>query len=179
VYFLYSTGSRPGETCSARRSKIDYQKQRIFVTGKSKTRRRFLPSVTIDTLKEYLGSPYYQGTSAKNQEDYLFFSRKGDGSPLTGREINVVLNELAKMAGIRKHITSYYLRRTFMNKVAEKADLSTLQQITDHDSLQNVICYLDREKMKKASASFGNSPLMQLLYSVQRQIIRSLNLEAQ
>lgn len=103
-----------------------------------KTRTFTLNKSTSNAIKEYL--------STLNDYDldwYLFKSRKGDNKPISRVQAWQVLNDSAKLAGIKEDIGTHTLRKTFGYwSYKQGIDITLLQKIFNHSSPAITLRYI-------------------------------------
>jgi site-specific recombinase XerD len=99
-----------------------------------KERRVPLSAEARRALREYLEvRPQRSGP--------LFFSRTY--GPMTGRDVERVVKEAARRAGLGKRVTPHILRHTFATRFLQAGgDLATLQSVLGHASLSTTARYL-------------------------------------
>lgn len=113
-----------------------------------KTRKFNNPVITLamqEILKEYLGS-----LGDYTQDDYLFRSRQrdkdGNYRPITIQQLNNVIKDAAKAAGVPDHISSHSLRKTFAYQLLQQNPGSdevkfALQRMLNHNDFKTTLTY--------------------------------------
>jgi len=141
VLMLLSSAARIGEINLMKESDFFEEKGVMYCSGKSKRRTRFaIPGLSL-CKQRLLEDPERIKALEGSNVQYLFYSE--DGGPLTTKEANKILKELAASAGITRDISSYWLRRTFATMLAESGlSTRTIQYIFDHDKLRSTEMYI-------------------------------------
>jgi site-specific recombinase XerD len=133
---LYQSGLRVSEALSLRISDVNFHNQTIRIFGKGQI-ESIIPfsTQTKNALRAYLRT-----RRDKTDKSYLFLSyRKGK---LGYRQVNTLLKEYAKQAGI-EDITPHSLRHSFcMHLLASGRNLREIQQLARHKSIQSTVRYL-------------------------------------
>lgn len=177
IYALVAIGGRTREILGLRRSNIDPYLEQIYLDGKTNLRRRpLVPGLKETLFNQYFKSDFYLKMAAMAEQDYVFFSEsKADGSPLGRFELNRIINEIAKQAGIEKRITVYWFRITLINILDDHGvNLSTNQQIIDHDDIISTQNYLRFKKKKSVADMIEKSTLSKITLDVQNRVIKQL-----
>lgn len=128
---LYLTGARVGEIANLRWRDIQSNRDgrgQVTLFGKG-DKTRFVvikPDLYAELLK-------YRDDAGDN--DAVFPSRKG-GSPLSARQINQLVKDLAKSSGIDKDISPHWLRHAHATHALDRGTPPQLVQATlGHESL--------------------------------------------
>jgi len=156
---LFSTGMRIGELLSLDQDKIDLKWREFPVRGKNKkVRPVFLSEKAADSLSKYLGArkddlkPLFIGY-ASNQDCWT------RGRRLTGRSVNRMLQEVAKKAGVTKHVTAHVFRHTYATDLLMNgADIREIQEALGHVSIKTTQIYthLTNSHLKDVHTRFHN-----------------------
>jgi integrase/recombinase XerD len=146
---LYSSGLRVSEIVNLKPQDINLDEKTGFVRqGKGKKDRAFIvPEKLIAELKEFLNRhPNYQ---------YLFSKEK----PLTPRNLQKIVKNSAKKAGLQKKITPHTLRHSFATHLLEAGtDIRYIQVLLGHSNLNTTEIYthVSTEELKKIKSPLDN-----------------------
>jgi len=145
---LFSTGIRVGELVGLNRSQVNVKEDEVSVSGKGGKRRVvFISESAKIWLDKYL--------AARHDDDKALFvkiqSPKGklaDGKNsdsagrLTTRQVERIVQEGAKRAGIVKKVTPHVLRHSFATDLLRGgADLRSVQSMLGHSSVTTTQVY--------------------------------------
>lgn len=168
VLLLLSTATRIGEAIKLLETNFKLEKGIIFADGKSLTRTRFSTPGLTTSIKYLLLDPLRAKALENQDKDWLFYSSKG--GQLTTKEANEILKELALDAGITRDISTYWLRRTFANILAESGfSTRTIQIIFDHDKIQTTEGYISDTLLHDLRHLVDNSIIQKHLIDVGRK----------
>ena len=137
---LYATGLRRAELCHLKVTDIDSERMVIHVhQGKgSRDRDVLLTPKLLDTLREY-----WRWMKPKT---YLFPGMVNNWRadvPITEKIVWAAVDEAARQAGIKKHVSPHTLRHSFATHMLEAgADLRTIQVLLGHSKLEHSTVYL-------------------------------------
>jgi len=137
---LYATGLRRAELCHLKVTDIDSERMVIHVhQGKaSRDRDVLLTPKLLDTLREY-----WRWMKPKT---YLFPGMVNNWRadvPITEKIVWQAVDEAARQAGIKKHVSPHTLRHSFATHMLEAgADLRTIQVLLGHSKLEHSTVYL-------------------------------------
>ncbi len=142
MLFLYSSGLRVSELVNLKRADLDFIEKLGWVRkGKGKKDRAFqLSEKIIEELTRY-----YERTPNFN----FIFSAE---SPLTPRNIQKIIKNTAKKAGINKKVTPHTLRHSFATHLLENGtDIRYIQALLGHENLNTTQIYthVSTESLKK------------------------------
>ena len=134
ITFLESTGCRVSEMCALNRDDIDLGAQSARVLGKgSKERTVWFDDVAAWYLEEYLNR-------RTDDDPALFLSRKGGHLSTDG--VRVMLNKIAKAAGITK-VHPHRFRRTRATSLIDAGmAIQDVAAILGHDKLDTTMRYV-------------------------------------
>ena len=139
---LYGTGARVSEAAGLTLGMLDQAARVITITGKgNKTRIVPYGQYAADALASYLRDARPQ-LLAKSpvMHDKLFVNQRGQA--LTASEIEYILKQLAKKAGLTQMISAHMFRHTYATDMLNNgADLRTVQQLLGHSSLSTTQIY--------------------------------------
>ncbi|MDT7947166.1 MAG: tyrosine-type recombinase/integrase [Thermoflexus sp.] len=114
----------------------------------NKARRVPLNSDVRQALRDYLAVRPDAPTQA------LFVSRAG--GPMTARDVQRLVAELARRAGIPGRVTPHVLRHTFATRAMEKGvDVATVAALLGHGSIATTSRYLHPSEARMAEAVEG------------------------
>jgi integrase len=86
---------------------------------------------------------YIADTKIQNDDLYLFKSRKGNNKPISRIQAWQVLNDAAKLSGIKEKIGTHTLRKTFGYwSYKQGIDITLLQKIFNHSSPSITLRYI-------------------------------------
>ncbi len=143
---LYSCGLRVSELITLKISDLFFKESLIKVTGKG-NKERFVP--ISNEAKNYIDSYIIQKRNLhkikKGHEDTLFINERGSG--LTRVMIYLIINDLNKIADIKKKIGPHTFRHSFATHLLENgADLITIQNMLGHENIITTERYLHVNK---------------------------------
>jgi len=144
VELLYSTGIRLAELLSLKVEDLDLDEKIGKVLGKgNKERLIFLSEKLIKDILKY--KKKYNITKG-----YLILGK--DNNPMKSRNVQKIISNLAKKAGINKNVTPHKLRHSFATHLINSGeDIRTIQELLGHSKLQTTQIYthLSTQKLKK------------------------------
>tara|TARA_Y100000034_G_scaffold136912_2_gene217022 strand:- start:15890 stop:16714 length:825 start_codon:yes stop_codon:yes gene_type:complete len=138
---LYSSGLRVSEIVNLKKQDLDFEENTGWVReGKGKKDRMFIFSKKLSKkLKKFI---------EKNPDYNYVFSKT---SPLTTRNIQKIVQNTAKIAGIDKGVHPHTLRHTFATHLLDSGiDLRKIQFLLGHASIATTQIYthVSREQVK-------------------------------
>ncbi len=149
IKFLYSSGVRVSELVNLTPKDLDFQQNIGWVRkGKGNKDRMFKIAESI--------SKQLQKHLTKNQNNKYLFS---ENSPLSTRNIQILIKKAAKNAGINKKVTPHTLRHSFATHLLEQGEnLVVIQQLLGHENLETTRIYthISQEQLKKVKSPLDN-----------------------
>jgi len=132
---------------------------RISKSNIEETDKGFVLRIKSQKTGKHMGLPIYTLFSEKNgrskpekillkylKQAYYGMTRQFDSEPIfkiTNQDANRKLKEIAKMANIRKTVTTHVGRKTFATLLAPKVSILELQQLLQHSSPQETMKYVN------------------------------------
>jgi integrase/recombinase XerD len=149
---MAKAGLRVGEVVALELGDIELGARSGWATvrmGKgNKTRRVPLNGDVRQALQAYLAARPAFSTP------FLFVSRTG--SPLSARDVQRLVAELARRAGIPGRVTPHVLRHTFATRALEKgADVAAVAALLGHESIATTSRYLHPSEARLAEVVEG------------------------
>jgi integrase/recombinase XerD len=147
---MYSCGLRVSEAVSLKISCLYLDIGFIRVIGKG-DKERLIPigRDAIKHIRYYKDQVRVHQKIAAESEDILFLNRNGRG--LSRVMIFYIIRDLAKKAGITKHVSPHTFRHSFATHLVEGgADLRAVQEMLGHESITTTEIYthLDRDFLR-------------------------------
>jgi Site-specific recombinase XerD len=120
IKFLFYTGVRVSELIKIKKSDIIFEEGFVKVYGKGgKERIVPIPKELLNELKDYIN---------KINTENIF--------PLSSRQVERIIKNIAKKAGINKKVTPHVLRHSLATTLLSKGvDIRYIQEILGHSSL--------------------------------------------
>lgn len=151
VETLYGCGLRVSELVNLELSKVYLKESYLVVRGKG-AKERLVPmsQVSVDLIREYVGSDRGDLVARRGEENILFLSNRG--ARLTRQMIFTMIRRLALAAGITRTISPHTLRHSFATHLLEGgANLRAIQQMLGHESITTTEIYLhiDRTRLRE------------------------------
>ncbi len=145
---LYSSGLRISECLGLKINDLELEQRIGWVRkGKGGKDRMFILSENlIRDLNKYLQN---------HQGEYLFSENK----PLTPRNIQKIIHNSAKLAGIKKKVTPHTLRHSFATHLLEAGvDVRKIQELLGHSDLSTTQIYtkVSSTELKKIKSPLDN-----------------------
>jgi site-specific recombinase XerD len=146
---LFSTGVRVSELTGLNRNQINLDHEEFSVDGKGgKLRVVFLSGEAKEWVSKYLESRHDKDSALFIKEpkadevDLTAKEMKDSGGRLTTRQIERIVQEAAKRAGIVKKVTPHVLRHSFATDILRAgADLRSVQSLLGHSSITTTQVY--------------------------------------
>jgi integrase/recombinase XerD len=156
VELLYASGMRVSELINLKISCLFLEIGYVRVIGKG-DKERLIPvsEDAIRFLQLYLAHIRPHLPFKKGHEDIVFLNRRGAG--LTRVMIFLIVQELAKQAGIEKAVSPHTFRHSFATHLLEGgADLMVVKDLLGHESITTTELYthLDIEHLRKTILRF-------------------------
>ncbi len=153
---LYSCGLRVSEVVNLRISCLYLKDGFVRIIGKG-DKERLVPigDDAIRYITLYHDTQRVHTTIKPGNEDILFLNRRG--SRLSRVMIFLIIQELAKKAGITKHVSPHTFRHSFATHLVEGgADLRAVQEMLGHESITTTEIYthLDRDFLRSTLQTF-------------------------
>jgi len=136
IELLYSAGLRVSELVNLKLEHLEIEEGMGWVRqGKGKKDRIFILAKTVIPKIRY---HLYENNI---EEGYLFLGRKG--RHLHTRSVQEMVKKAAKKAKIIKNVHPHTLRHSFATHLVENGyDITTVQQLLGHSSLQTTTVYI-------------------------------------
>ncbi len=146
LMMLYSSGLRVSECCSLKVNDLEFEQKIGWVrNGKGGKDRLFiLPEGILEGLRNYI--------SSKNTE-HLFTNKAG--TALSARNIQKIVANAAKRAGINKNVSPHTLRHSFATHLLESGEsIRKIQELLGHSNLQTTQIYtkVSTEELRKVKS---------------------------
>jgi integrase/recombinase XerC len=146
VLTLADTGFRISELCSLTRGEIDWQEERVMITGKGeKTAMVRLSHRAVAALQEYLGArSKLDGESGKPLGSLPLFAQHGKVKKIKQMSIDGMrkaIKERMKEAGARVRIHDFRHYFVTMVMLASDGNLKMAQELARHESTQTTQRY--------------------------------------
>ena len=141
VETLYSCGLRITELVSLTLRDVNLEEDFARVHGKG-NKERIVPigSHAHEALEAYIKDERAAADKVKGFENLLFIRR--NGKPLSRVRVYNIIQELAKTAGITKHISTHTFRHSFATHLVNGgADLRVVQDLLGHESITTTEIY--------------------------------------
>ena len=145
---MYAAGFRVSELVSLKHSDLSFDEKTGHIRqAKGKKDRIFnIPNFLLDALKEQAENQKQSG------QEFLFSGAKGR---LTERNIQKIVKNTAKKAGIQKDVHPHTLRHSFATHLLESGtDIRFIQALLGHSSISTTEIYthVSSEALKKIAS---------------------------
>lgn len=147
IEVMFATGARVYELSNIKVDNINLNTGLIRIMGKGGKERyiQIGTSEVLDILKRY----YVQNLSEIKKSGYFFVNSRG--SRYTEQSIRLMLKKYTKRAGIERTITPHMFRHSFATYLIEEGvDISCVQQILGHSSINTTKIYIHIAAKKQA-----------------------------
>ena len=164
IKILYATGIRVSELVQLKLSALYEKENFIFIIGKG-NKERLVPvdQNTLVTIKKYL-LRRQEFIKDKNDDKWLFPSRKSNKGHITRQRFNQLLKIICKKASIdEKYVSPHKLRHAFASHLlANGIDLRSLQMMLGHSDISTTQIYTHvlNDRLKKTVED--NHPLSKI-----------------
>jgi len=148
IKMLYSSGLRLSECLNMKVNDLEFKEKIGWVRkGKGKKDRLIILSDNlIGELEAYL--------RLKKEKNPLVFTNRM-GNPLSSRNVQKIIKNAAKKAGINKKVSPHSLRHSFATHLLEAGvDIRKIQELLGHANLQTTQIYtkVSTEELKKVKS---------------------------
>ncbi|MDD3739128.1 MAG: site-specific tyrosine recombinase XerD [Lentimicrobiaceae bacterium] len=146
IEILYGCGLRVSELINLKISNLFLKEEFIKIVGKG-NKERLVPigNKAIRQLNTYIFDVRTHVEIQRGYEDYVFLNRRG--KKLTRNMINIIINDLLPLAGIKKNVSPHTLRHSFATHLVEGgADLRAVQEMLGHKSITTTEIYTHLNK---------------------------------
>lgn len=136
---LYGCGLRRFELLNIKLQDVDFDRKMLHIREGKGGKDRYVP------LGEHLCRGLKSYISAERPYIWLFNGKTNTGQLQQFSETGVqwVIQQAAKKAGIKKHVTSHVLRHTYATHLLEMGlDIMTLKELLGHVDIQTTLVYL-------------------------------------
>jgi len=152
IQFLYSTGLRLSELIKLKVDDLEMGERVGWVRkGKGNKDRIFILSNTLTReLDKYL-------LTLKEDGKYLF--PNNFGNHISSRNVQLIIQRVAKKAGIKKQVHPHMIRHCFATHLLESGvDIRKIQELLGHANLQTTQIYtsISKEELKKVKSPLDN-----------------------
>jgi len=153
---FYACGLRVSELINLKISDLFLNEEMIRVFGKG-SKERFVPigSSAIKWIQEYLKSSRPLLEKKAKSQNVLFLNNRG--TKLSRMGIWKIVNNYAKLAGIKKEVHPHTFRHSFATHLLEGgADLRAVQEMLGHVDISTTQIYthIDRDYIKQMHKDF-------------------------
>lgn len=144
---LFATGARVYEISNIRADSVNLNTGRIRIMGKG-SRERYIQIASADIL-DILKKYYAQNYEKIKKSGFFFINSRG--GRYTEQSIRLMLKKYTKLAGIERNITPHMFRHSFATYLVEEGvDISCVQQILGHGSIETTQIYIHVAAKKQA-----------------------------
>lgn len=153
---LYSCGLRVSELINIQLSDIYFEEKMMQVLGKG-NKKRWIPigSMALHYLHDYIDHVRARMHLTKTATNCLFLNNRG--SAMSRVMIFLVIQDLAKKAGLNKKISPHTFRHSFATHLVEGgADLRAVQAMLGHECITTTEIYthLDTQYLQQTIQEF-------------------------
>lgn len=142
LYFLYSTGCRVSEVCTARMESLNLDTGSCIVRGKgNKDRLVPLAKEAVERIKYYIdfARPFYIVDG--DDPGFIFLSHHGE--LLSRDRVNEAIERAKERAGITARVTPHTFRHAFATHLLENgADLMHVKELLGHATIATTQIYI-------------------------------------
>ena len=140
ISLLLYTGIRKGELLNLRIQDIDFEKQTLFISGKTSKSKRSRSIPLHFTLLTHLKSYLMQPRLKNSKSGALILSSLSD-SPLTSDGLRAWVQKYKKKSGVKFHMHRF--RHTFACMLAKSnADITSIMKVLGHTTTRMTMQYL-------------------------------------
>lgn len=151
---IYAAGLRVSEVTGLDISRLNLETKEILVYGKGAKERVTLMGVpALKAIENYLAKGRVQLTG-RRANNALFLNKSG--GRISERSVQLIIQRLARKAGIEKKVHPHMLRHTFATHLLDGgADLKVVQELLGHADLSSTQIYthVTSQKAKKVYLS--------------------------
>lgn len=147
IEFLYASGVRNSELCSAELKNLDLENRTLRVVGKgSKERLVMFGRPAREALEAYLENEREVLAGRGHLSNRAIFLSWPSGATITPQRVRQILQEARSLSGLRKPVYPHLLRHTFASHLlAHGADLRVIQSLLGHSDLSTTAIYTHLE----------------------------------
>ncbi len=159
VEVFFATGARVYEISNIRYDCVNLYSGLIRFMGKG-GKERYI-QIGEDSILQLLRKYYEENEKAIKKSGYFFINQRG--SRFTEQSIRGMLKHYTEQAGIERHITPHMFRHSFATYLIEEGvDVSCVQQILGHSSINTTQIYIHVAAGKQADILKNKHPRNQM-----------------
>lgn len=139
IELIYASGLRVSEVCNLIIGNVDLNQDYLKVIGKG-NKERIVPFYhrCNELIVHYFNG--YRSAKTKDECKFLFVNK--NGTKLTPRAVQMILNEQCIKANITKHVHPHMLRHSFATHLLDNGcDLRSVQELLGHENLSTTQIY--------------------------------------
>lgn len=151
IEFTYASGLRVSEISKLNISDLDFSSNEFSVIGKGKKER----VVIFSNISKFYLQKYLDSRTDDNPA--LFVSLKRPYNRLSKRGIEKIFERIKKRLGLEEFYP-HLLRHTMATRLAETADITTVQALLGHKNVNTTLIYAEKNN-DKVAFQYKNSRL--------------------
>ncbi len=162
VEVLFATGMRVYEASNIKADCVDIDSGLIRIMGKG-DKERYI-QIGEKSVLRLLEKYYHANKDAIKKSSYFFVNQRGDR--FTEQSIRNMMKKYTRLAGIERNITPHMWRHSFATYLIEEGvDISCVQQILGHSSINTTQIYIHVAAKKQAEILKNLHPRKQMKIS--------------
>ena len=152
---LWENALRRNELVSCNIEDFDQESRKLAITGKGQGSQKDIISLSEKTAQAIIEWLQARGETDPEKPLFISLSNNQRGHRMTGTAVYNLIDNIARQTGIDKQFSPHRIRHSAITAALEalNGDVTKVQQLSRHKSIQTVMIYNDRRKNEQGEVT--------------------------